>query len=167
MKTLKSFFSIFLFAFLAVAFIPKETDAQGIVGVKSIDFGTVANSVDEAYKYYSFAGLLKEFGCAKIDSIIISMTVKNETDIDTLNWYPVNWTVDGTAVLGTVITYTVTLNVAAAGTGTQILYTANHGVQAASFRGYEGFTVFTRGAAAGNDATDPNSCKVTITFWGS
>ena len=154
-----------LFAFLLIP-IP-ETQAQGIVGVKSYNLGTLANTVWETYQVGNFAGLLKEFGCTKIDSMVFSMTVQNETDVDTLNWYPVNWTSSGTAVQGTVITYTVTLNVAAAATGTQILYVSNHGVQAASFRGYEGFNFRTRGAVSGNDPTDPNNCKVTITFFGS
>lgn len=153
--------------FILIAFFAMPIFSQGIVGVKSYNLGTIANTVWEDYQSGSFAGLLKEFGCVKIDSMIIAITVKNETDIDTLNWYPVNWTSDGTAVQGTVITYTVTLNIAAARTGTQILYTSNHGVQAASFRGYEGFNFRTRGAVSGNDPTDPNNVKVTITFFGS
>lgn len=156
-----------IFGLLALLLLTSFNYAQGIVGVKSYNLGTIANSVDESYISETFDGLLKQFNCNKIDSMVISLTVKNETDIDSLMWYPVNWTVDGTKVLGTVITYTVTLNIAAAGTGTQVLYTSNHGVQPASFRGYEGFTILTRGAAAGNDPTDPNSGKVTITFWGS
>lgn len=156
-----------IFASLAILLFTSFTFGQGIVGVKSYDLGTISNSVDESYITETFSGLTKQFNCNKIDSLVISLTVKNETDIDSLMWYPINWTVDGTKVFGTVVTYTVTLNVAAAGTGTQILYTSNHGVQAASFRGYEGFGVLTRGAAAGNDPTDPNSCKVTITFFGS
>lgn len=156
-----------IFALLALVLFTSPIFSQGIVGVKSYDLGTISNSVDESYITETFAGLLKQFNCSKIDSMVISLTVKNETDIDSLMWYPVNWTVDGTKVLGTVITYTVTLNVAAAGTGTQVLYVSNHGVQPASFRGYEGFAILTRGAAAGNDPTDPNSAKVTITFFGS
>ena len=156
-----------ILATLAILLFTSFTFGQGIVGVKSYNLGTIANSVDEAYISETFAGLIKQFNCNKIDSMVISLTVKNETDIDSLMWYPVNWTVDGTKVLGTVITYTVTLNIAAAGTGTQVLYTSNHGVQPASFRGYEGFAILTRGATAGNDPTDPNSGKVTITFFGS
>lgn len=164
MKSIKSFFLIALMlVFTAITFTP----AQGIVGVKSYSLGTISNSVDESYIYETFAGLIKQFGCNKIDSLVISMTVKNETDVDSLMWYPCNWTVDGTAVLGTVITHTVTLNVAAAGTGTQILLVSGHGVQTASFRAYEGFAILTRGAAAGNDPTDPNSGKVTVVFYGS
>jgi hypothetical protein len=170
MKSIKSFFAIFLIALLFVAPVfVAPVSAQGIVGVKSYDLGTVANTVWEGYQAETFAGLIKQFGCNKIDSIIVSITVKNETDIDTLNWYPVNWTADGTAVQGTVVTYTVTLNIAAAGTGTQVLYTSNHGVQGASFRGYEGFNWRTRGAVSGNDVdgSNANSVKVTLTFWGS
>lgn len=166
MKTLKSFFLSFL-VIAAIAFTVTETPAQGIVGVKSHDYGTVANSVDESYISYTWAGLLKEFDCNKIDSLVISLTAVGELDIDSLMWYPVNWTVSGTAVKGTVATRTVTLNIAAAGTGTEVLYSANAGIASTLWRGYEGFTLFTRGAASGNDATDPNSLKVTITFYGS
>lgn len=161
---LKSFFLIALMlAFTAITFTP----AQGIVGVKSYNLGTIANTVWESYQYDTFKGLLKEFGCTKIDSIIISMTVEGEADVDTLNWYPVNWTSNGTAVVGTVKTFTVTLNVAAAGTGTERLFVTNAGIASSLWRGYEGFTWRTRGAVSGNDATDPNNCKVTLTFFGS
>jgi|SRR3990167_8581696 len=167
MKKLKSFLAIFMIALSFVILSGVEGQAQGIVGVKSYNLGTIANTVWETYQVGNFAGLLKEFGCTKIDSMVFSMTVQNETDVDTLNWYPVNWTSSGTAVQGSVITYIVTLDVAAAATGTQILYVANHGIVAASFRGYEGFNFRTRGAVSGNDPTDPNNCKVTITFFGS
>lgn len=153
--------------FILLVFFALPAFSQGIVGVKSHDYGTVANSVNESYIAYTWAGLIKEFGCNKIDSLIISVTVKNETDIDSLMWYPCNWTTDGTAVNGTVATRTVTLNVAAAGTGTEVLLSSNAGIASSLWRGYEGFRLFTRGAASGNDATDPNSCKVTITFYGS
>jgi len=154
-----------LFAFLLTT-IP-ETQAQGIVGVKSYNLGTLANTVWETYQNGNFAGLLKEFGCTKIDSIIISMTVEGEADVDTLDWYPCNWTSNGTAVNGTVKTFTVTLNVAAAGTGTERLFVTNAGIASSLWRGYEGFRWRTRGAVSGNDPTDPNNCKVTLTFFGS
>lgn len=156
-----------IFVLLALVLFTAPIFSQGIVGVKSYNLGTVANSVDESYQYETFAGLLKQFDCAKIDSIVISMTVVGEADIDSLDFYPVNWTSTGTAVKGTAITHTVTLNVAAAGTGTEVLLVSGHGVQAVSYRGYEGFGFMTRGAASGNDATDPNNCKVTLTFFGS
>lgn len=161
-----SFIVLMLLAFVFILF-SLEANAQGIVGVKTHNYGTVANSVDESYVSYRFNGLIKEFGCNKIDSILISLTVENETDIDSLMWYPCNWTSSGTVVKGTVKTFTVTLNVAAAGTGTEVLKVTNAGVASSLYRGYEGFTLFTRGAAAGNDATDPNNCKVTLTFYGS
>ena len=167
MKTLKSFLAIFMIALSYVILSGVEGQAQGIVGVKSYNLGTIANTVWESYQYDTFKGLLKEFGCTKIDSIIISMTVEGEADVDTLNWYPVNWTSNGTAVVGTVKTFTVTLNVAAAGTGTERLFVSNAGIASSLWRGYEGFTWRTRGAASGNDATDPNNCKVTLTFFGS
>ena len=167
MKNIKSFFNVLILLSFAFCLFSYQANAQGIVGVKSYNLGTVANSVDESYITGTFSGLIKEFGCNKIDSLVLSLTVDGEIDIDSLDFYPCNWTTGGTKVKGTVITYTVTLNVAAAGTGTQILYTSNHGVQPASIRGYEGFAILTRGATAGNDATDPNSCKLTITFFGS
>lgn len=153
--------------FILLALFALPAFSQGIVGVKSHDYGTVANSVDEAYISYTFNGLIKEFGCNKIDSLVISLTAVGELDIDSLMWYPCNWTVNGTVVKGTVSTRTVTLNIAAAGTGTEVLLTSDAGIASTLWRGYEGFTLFTRGAAAGNDATDPNSLKVTITFYGS
>ena len=156
-----------IFALLAVLLLTSYLPAQGIVGVKSYSLGTVANSVDEAYITETFSGLIKQFGCNKIDSMTISITVDGEADIDSLLFYPCNWTVGGTRVLGTVKTHTVTLNVAAAATGTEVLLVAGTGVLATSFRGYEGFAILTRGATAGNDPTDPNSGKVTIMFYGS
>jgi hypothetical protein len=156
-----------IFALLAVLLLTSYLPAQGVVGVKSYNLGTIANSVDEGYVYETFAGLLKQFDCNKIDSLTLSMTVVGEADVDTLDWYPVNWTTTGVAVKGSVKTFTVTLNVAAAGTGTEILKVTDAGVPASLFRGYEGFGFMTRGAGSGNDATDPNNCKVTITFFGS
>ena len=141
--------------------------AQGVVGVKSYSIGTISNSVDESYITGVFSNLIKEFGCNKIDSMTISMTVAGEADVDSLDFYPCNWTVGGTVVKGAVKTHIVTLNIAAAGFGTEVLLVSGTGVLAASFRGYEGFAILTRGAASGNDATDPNSGKVTIMFYGS
>lgn len=156
-----------IFALMALFLFTSYSFSQGIVGVKSYNLGTIANSVNESYTSETFHGLLKQFGCNKIDSLIISMTVVGEADVDSLDWYPCNWTSTGTAVKGTVKTFTVTLNVAAAGTGTEILKITGAGLGSALWRGYEGFTFMTRGAASGNDATDPNNCKVTITFYGS
>lgn len=162
------FCSLLIFLLLAFIMAP-QISAQGIVGVKSYNLGIVANTIWEEYQSETFAGLLKQFGCNKIDSLTISVTVKNETDIDTLNWYPVNWTNDGTAVQGTVKTFAVTLNVAAAGTGSETLLITGAGLGSALWRGKEGFQFRTRGAVSGNDVTgsDANSVKVTITFFGS
>lgn len=162
-----SILSTLLLVMILFVFFTPEANAGGIVGVKTYDYGTVANSVDESYITYRFDGLLNEFNCSTIDSMVISLTVVGEADIDSLMWYPCNFTSNGTVVKGTVKTFTVTLNVAAAGTGTQVLLVTNAGVASSLYRGYEGFTLFTRGAVSGNDATDPNSCKVTITFYGS
>ena len=156
-----------IFVLLALVLFAAPIFSQGVVGVKSYNLGTVANSVDESYITETFSGLIKQFGCNKIDSLTISVTVDGEADIDSLMFYPCNWTVGGTKVLGTVKTHTVTLNVAAAGTGTEVLLVSGTGVLASSFRGYEGFAILTRGATSGNDATDPNSLKVTIMFYGS
>lgn len=153
--------------FILVVLFALASFPQGIVGVKSYDLGTIANTVWESYTAETWNGLLKQFDCNKIDSLIISMTVVGETDVDTLDWYPCNWTSNGTAVNGTVKTFTVTLNVAAAGTGTERLFVTNAGAASSLWRGYEGFRFRTRGAVSGNDATDPNNCKVTITFYGS
>ncbi|MBK8609064.1 MAG: hypothetical protein IPL84_03755 [Chitinophagaceae bacterium] len=160
-----SFLSIIFAVLFLTAF--QSINAQGVVGVKSYSLETVSNSVDESYITGNFAKLIKEFGCNKIDSLVISVTVDGEADIDSLEFYPCNWTIGGTKVLGTVVHHTVTLNVAAAGTGTEILLNSNHGVQPTSFRGFEGFAILTRGSASGNDPTDPNSGKVTIVFYGS
>lgn len=159
---ISAMFFILIFTFLLIP----ETPAQGIVGVVNYDLGTITNSVDHTI-YGNFGRLIKQFGCTKIDSMVIAVSVDNETDIDSLDFYPANWTSFEAPVTGSIVHYDVTLNVAAAGTGTQILYTANAGIASASFRGYQGFKILTRGATAGNDATDPNSCRVTVTFWGS
>ena len=156
-----------IFALLALVLFTAPIFSQGVVGVKSYSLGTIANTIEESYISETFSGLIKQFGCNKIDSMTISITVAGEADIDSLDWYPCNWTTGGTAVKGSVITHTVTLNVAAAGYGTEVLLVSGHGIQPASFRGYEGFTFMTRGAASGNDPTDPNSGKVTIMFYGS
>ena len=162
---MKKTFGVLIAVLLLFSFF--EASAQGVVGVKSYSLGTVSNSVDEDYVTGNFAKLIKEFGCNKIDSMVISVTVDGEADIDSLEFYPCNWTIGGTKVLGAVVHHTVSLNVAAAGTGTEILFVSGHGVQATSFRGYEGFAILTRGAASGNDPTGPNSGKVTIMFYGS
>ena len=156
-----------IFALLAVLLLTSYLPAQGIVGVKSYNLGTVANSVDEAYTYETFAGLLKQFNCAKIDSMVFSVTAVGELDVDSLDWYPVNWTSTGTAVKGTVKMHTVTLDLAAAATGTELLLITGAGLGSSLWRGYEGFGFMTRGATAGSDATDPNNLKLTSTFYGS
>lgn len=163
----KQFLIVMLMVFSITAFISPPVKAQGIVGVVSHDYGTVANSVDESFISYRFDGLIRQFGCNKIDSIHIALTVEGEADIDSLMWYPANWAKDGTVVKGTVATKTVTLNVAASAYGTEVLFAADAGIISSLWRGFEGFTLFTRGATAGNDATDPNSLIVTITFYGS
>ena len=156
-----------LFSIILLLFAFTDINAQNVVGVKTFSYGTVANSVDEDYQTFRFQGLINEFGCNKIDSMIISLSVEGEADIDSLMWYPCNFADDGTVIKGTVRTFTVTLNIAAGAYGTEVLKVTNSGVGGSLFRGYEGFTLFTRGAAAGNDATDPNSLKVSIMFYGS
>lgn len=156
-----------IFVLLALVLFTAPIFSQGIVGVKSYNLGTIANSVDESYTSETYAGLLKQFNCNKIDSLVFSITLTGEADVDSLDWYPCNWTSSGVAVKGTVRTHVSTLDVAAAGTGTQVLLITGAGLGSSLWRGYEGFTFMTRGAASGNDATDPNNCKVTITFYGS
>jgi len=161
-----NFLIAMLMVFILIAFISPPVKAQGVVGVVTHDYGTVANSVDESYVSYRWDGLIRQFGCNKIDSLHIALTTEGETDIDSLDWYPCNWAKDGTVVKGTVATKTVTLNVAASAYGTEVLLATDAGVLSPLWRGYEGFTLMTRGAAAGNDAGDPNSLMVTIVFFG-
>jgi hypothetical protein len=144
---------VFLFSF--------EANAQS-VEVK--DLGTISNSVLGASTFetgYLYLDKIKsKNGWTQIDSIVFALKVQEETDIDSFDVYPgfvqAGQTLS-TAVFGTVTTFTVTLNVAAAGTGYERLLTSNAGYSGANLRGYNLIKYVTKGATAGNDPTDPNN----------
>lgn len=153
-------------AFIMLAFIvPVKAQLAGVISYDG--WGTVANSVDETPVYYNFEGMRKQLGINKIDSLVFALSVQGEIDIDSLDVYPVGWDPYGNVTTGSVKHFTVTLNVAAGAAGYEVLYVTNAGFLLADWRNYPGFRVFTRGAAAGNDATDPNGVRLYIFVYGS
>jgi len=156
-----SFLSIILTAILLFAFIAPQVNAQS-VEVK--DLGTIYNSTAGSTTFetgYLYLDKIKsKNNWTQIDSIVFAVKVSEETDIDSFDVYP-GFVEKGaalsTAVFGTVTTFTVTLNVAAAGTGYERLFSSGAGYSGASLRGYNLIKYVTKGATSGNDITDPNN----------
>lgn len=157
MKTIISLFVIGLLLSLAIPVQAQDTR------VIQKNLGTVANSVDETG--YVFFG-----DWDRVDSISISIAAIGEIDIDSLTLYKAvfdadegKWYVD-VSVLGNA---TVTLNLAATVDDLEQLYTSNATIlTGASLRGINGLYYVTRGATAGNDATDPNEAVINFQIWG-
>jgi len=151
-------------------FLNIKTPAQQAADPYIINFGTVANSVDET-GYFHFGRYAQKLGFTAIDSIQISLFVEGEIDIDSLDCYlgveGVNTNVADDAYTATALTYTVTLNVAAAAEGVERLLVDNATLlTSAAIRGYNSVKIITRGATAGNDATDPNKLWVMFFIYG-
>lgn len=142
------------------------TFAQSRVVVK--DLGTMANSSlgsgsDET-------GYLDLSGWSKIDSISVTFIGKGEMDVDSVDFYGAVKLPNGKFVKDVTIiaTATVTLNLADGVYDIEPLKTSDATVlTGAKLRGLNAIYYVTRGAASGNDATDPNNGWLAFQIWGT
>jgi len=126
-----------------------------------LNFGTVANSVDET-QYFHFGDFAKANGYEKVDSIAITAVALGEADVDSVVCFP-GWkspstantpTTAGFAYLGATAdtTFTCTINVDSNTAGISSM--GSTGLEGDALEGYNSLKVTTRGAASGNDASD-------------
>lgn len=128
----------------------------------TVDFGTMANSVDET-AYVSLKGW------SKIDSVSATFVGTGELDVDSVTVYRAVSIESGqwvdVSVLGN---FTVTLDLAAASKDIEPLFSSNATlITGAALRGVNALKFLTRGATAGNDATDPNKGVLLLQIWGT
>lgn len=160
---MKKLISMFVFI-LALSF----ASAQDRTYV--VDFGPITNGVTVT----SVTKYLKLDGWSKIDSVQITLGVDNETDIDSFDVYVGNafgnretdW--DNGYYGSTVYHYEVTLNVAAAAQGRELLLISNASLlTTVVMRGVNALKFVTRGANSGNDPTDPNRLRAFVQVFGT
>ncbi len=159
---MKKLIGLFVLLFAAISFA-QTTTYDGHFAY--VDCGTVANSVDET-GYVD----LSRLGLSKIDSISVTAIGTGELDVDSVDCYVgVNDIPDGLIrYSSTAITFTVTINVAAGASAFEQLYSSNATLLTQeALRGANVIKVITRGATAGNDATDPNKLILVFEAWGT
>lgn len=167
MKNLKSLIGIFILLSFAFVLFSSQASAQNNPQTKGYsvvyDLGTVTNSTQET-------GYLDLRNWQKIDSVTVSLSATNETDIDTVNFWIGNYTQDGfvkDAAAG-VIYQASTLDVAAAGTDFLNLVTSNATpLTGLALRGCNGVYFELEAGASGNDATDPNALYIHFKIHGT
>ena len=151
----------FILLLFALVIVPRETNAQVnhfSGAICDVNFGTVANSVDET-QYVVLPNW------AKLDSISIVVYGTGEMDIDSVDIYVGHGNGHYST---TAVTAISTIDLAASTKGWQRSTTDNATVlTGAALRGVEALKLTTRGATAGNDATDPNNYHVLLRAWGT
>lgn len=162
MKKLFVLFSIILllFAFTDInAQQNPETEGFSVC----FDLGTIANST-------TYTGTLDLRGWSKIDSVTVSVSATNETDIDTLNMWVGNYTQDGfvsDAAAG-VLYQAVSLNIADNASDFINLVTSNATkLTGSALRGANAVYFEVESASSGNDATDPNAAYIVFHIHGT
>lgn len=155
-----------LFVSLMIVFAVSASYAQGDATVQrsevtnlgvAFDFGTVTNGTNEV----SYIDLR---GWKSVDSIVVSLSASNETDIDSVVFYlgnlgPSGFIVDASAGA---LHQVSTLDVAAGGTDFLALLTSDATLLTkAALRGVSAIKAVYK-ANTGNDATDPNKL---VAFW--
>ena len=154
----------FMFVLLCIPLSAQSStaDVKYFDRVVTVDFGTVANSVDE-YAYVSF----DQMKFSRIDSISVTAIGTGELDIDSVDFYMGNSGGGISRFSGTALTQAVTINVNAGVSAYEHLLTSGATrLSAANIRGANLLKIQTRGAASGNDATDPNQLVLVLQFWG-
>lgn len=165
--------SKFLFAFVLIALLFSifsfEASAQRQTkiekGFSVVEYlGTVANGSQET-------AYLDLRGWSKVDSVSVSLSATNETDVDTVNFYIGNWTPTGGFVSDAaagVLYQASTLDVAAGGTDFLNLVTSNATkLTGVALRGCNGVkAVIEMQNSSGNDATDPNALYIAWRIYG-
>lgn len=168
MKNLKSFIGIFILLSFAFVLFSSQAQAQNNPQTKGysvvFDLGTVTNSGQET-------GYLDLRGWSKIDSVTVSLSATNETDIDTVNFFLGNYTQDGfvkDAAAG-VIYQASTIDVANAATDFLNLVTSVNTtpLTGVALRGCNGLYFEIEAQATGNDATDPNALYIHFKIHGT
>ncbi len=127
------------------------------------DFGTVTNSGQET-------AYLDLRGWKTVDSVSVALVAVNETDVDTINFYPGVYTGDGFKpdAAASVLYQAVTINIADGSTDVENLVTADATkLTGVALRGFNGVKAVIEIAAAGNDATDPNALYIHWRIWGT
>lgn len=161
MKSIKSFFAIFLLALLFTAFIfPQDKITNGFSVVEYL--GTAANSSQKT-AYINLSGW------TQVDSVVVSIGATNETDIDTINFHLGMYTSKAFVVeaAAAVLYQAVTINIADAATDIEPLFTSNATkLTKAALRGYDGIKAVIEMASSGNDATDPNAVYILWRIYG-
>ena len=153
-------FSLILTLFLSLNLFAQKT-TRGFSVVE--DLGTQANAAQETC-YLD----LRDW--KSVDSVVVSISAVNETDVDTVNFYLGNFTNDGficDAVAG-VIYQAITINIADAATDFELLLTSGASVlTGTAIRGANGIKAVIEVGAAGNDATDPNALYIHWRIYGT
>lgn len=166
---MKKYIAIFAILMLVVTLFQFESFAQRQTKITkgfsvSEYLGTVANSSQET-AYLD----LREW--SKVDSVVVSLSATNETDVDTVNFYIGNYTPTGGFVSDAaagVLYQASTLDVAASGTDFLALLTSNATkLTGAALRGANGIKAVLEVSAAGNDATDPNALYINWRIYGT
>jgi len=142
------------------------TFAQSRVIVK--DLGTMINST--AGTSANETGFVDLSGWSKIDSVSMAFVGKGELDVDSVDVYPAIKLPSGKFVKDVTIlgTATVTLDLADGVYDIERLVTSGATIiTGANLRGMNGLYYVTRGATAGNDATDPNNGWLVFQVWGT
>lgn len=162
----------FLFGFLALVLFTSFSFAQSDAtsSIKTVkgysicfDFGTIANSGQET-------GYVDLRDWQSIDSVTVSLSASNETDIDTVNFWVGNWTNDGfiSDASAGVLYQASTLDVAASATDFLNLVTTNATrLSKANLRGATGVKFQIEAQSSGNDATDPNALYIVFRIFGT
>jgi hypothetical protein len=139
-----------------------DVSAQYVV---TRDLGTLANNAQKN-AYFDLQAIQKTANFAKVDSIVVTLAAIGEIDIDTLHVFP-GVKVGNVTEYATGQGFTVTINKDSAETVVERLLTSNAGVSGVNLRGYSYLKVWTKGAAAGNDATDPNRLYLVLNVYGT
>lgn len=166
MKTLLKSLPILLFA-LFISTTPVKGQA-----IKILNLATVANSVDETGYFNDFTNFAQKHGYKTVDSIVVELYAENETDIDSFDVYPgFSGQADNVAesfYSATVLHYAVTINIADNGSTVELLKSSGATLLTkAALSGFNSLKFITRGAASGNDATDPNKVWVIFFVYGT
>jgi hypothetical protein len=127
--------------------------------VFELNFGTLANSVTET-QYQKIVGF------TKVDSVCVSVIGTGEVDVDSVDIYVGYQSNAGQYYSTTANTFISTVDLAAGVKGFQNLSISNASIGTGLVRGMNALKVVTRGATAGNDATDPNNFRVLLFVYG-
>jgi len=127
------------------------------------NFGTVSNAGQET-------AYLDLRGWKTVDSVSVALVAVNETDVDTVNFYPGVYTNQGfiSDAAASVLYQAVTINIADGATDVENLVTSDATkLTGAVLRGFNGIKAVIEVAAAGSDATDPNALSIHWRIWGT